>query len=159
MLGERRSWQNKVPVSTKKETKTTGLFMTSNTHTIASTTAIRKAVLGFSMPQRAARAGRRRRAPRADFQHTPAPRLQPGLKGCSTSLSPGPKNISHFIFQNKHVSITCYCYLHEIKYLNQRKILFIIICKYHFNHKLNLKATLSMHDCYLVSIIKVPWKN
>lgn len=34
-----------------------------------------------------------------------------------------------------------------------------MICNYHFNHKLNLKGTLSVCDCQVVSITKGPWKN
>lgn len=90
---------------------------------------------------------------------TSSPMSAAKTDGVQHLLSLGPENTSHFILQNKHVSIKCYCCLHEIKYLNQRKILFVTICKYRFNHKLNLKATLSVCDCYLVSIIKVPWKN
>lgn len=42
-LGERRLWQNKDPISTKKERKNSGVFVTSNTYNIAPTTVISKA--------------------------------------------------------------------------------------------------------------------
>lgn len=115
--------------------------MTADTRSIASATA------GSEAPSQA--------SPASLHPHPTSAARTDGVQ----HLSLGPKNTSHFILQSKLVSIKCYCCLHEIKYLNQRKILFVIICKYHFNHKLNLKATLSVCDCYLVSTIKIPWKN
>lgn len=99
--------QNKVPIPTEKETKYRGLFVTSNPQYIASTMAAGGAQSCASLYNQS-------QAPWADFQFTPALCLQPGLKGCSMSLSLGRKNASYFICHNKQVSATWYCYLLEI---------------------------------------------
>lgn len=94
--------QNKVPISTKKETKTRGLFVPSDPQNIASAMATGDAKSWASLHNQ-------NQAPWADSHFTPASSLQPGLKGCNIFFSLGPKNMSYFIFPNKRVSTICYC--------------------------------------------------
>lgn len=128
------SLQNKVPISTEKETKPRGLFVTSNPQNITSTMATgdaqswtRHVGLTSSSPQ-----------PRLFSQdwRAEASRSAWAPKISLISSSPTSMYLQHAI-----------AFLLEIQYLNDWKIPFIIICKYHFNHKLNLKSTLSVHDC------------